>query len=601
VVGVIEVLEGVFLRRDAANVYVLRDGSSVVLVDAGDGSVAAMLEGVRVSDVLLTHHHRDSAGGAVRLAQHGARVWVPEFERHLLEGTDAFWARFQPWCNYSSREDRYSPLEDVRVGGVLREHEVMQLGTLEVTVLPTPGHTSGGVSLLGHVAGKRVVFTGDLIFAPGKVWSLAATQWSYNGLEGVASTVLSLLMLRDLEPDVLLPAHGEPMWDARTAIDATVEKLLELLHLHGHNPRLLELRDHPFEVVTPHLLRNRTSFSYNYVLRSRSGTALVFDWGFDFVTGHVVDTLARRPSVYNLETLKRQHGISGIDAVIPTHYHDDHVAGLNHLRRVAGAQVWAADVVADVLEKPARFNLPCLWAEPTPVDRRLPLETPIPWEEYTLTVHALPGHTRHAVAISFNADGERVLVAGDQYSGSDGLGLNYVYGNGFEVSDYVRSAELYARLEPTLILTGHWEPQRVQPGYFAAILERGRKLERLHRELLPERAVKLGSSGFVARLEPYQLFVAPLQPFTLEVVVGNPFERAVNARLELIAFGEFTLEEPVQTVRLEALGEARLEFTVCATAQAVSRARFTVDVTLDDERFAQVGEALVSVVEDTNA
>ncbi len=590
------ILEGLFVHTDTANTYVLRSSGGVVLVDCGDGSVFDALED-RVTDVLVTHHHRDGTQGLARAAAHGARIHVPEFERHLLETPDRFWARYEPYSNYSSREDRYSPLESVPVSSVLLDHEVRTFGNLEITVLPTPGHTSGAVSFLTTIAGARVAFVGDLIHASGKLWSLAATQWSYNGGEGLAATVLSLLKLRDLEPDVLLPAHSEPIWDVRAAIDATVDKLLELLRLRRHNPRLLELRAKPFEAVTPHVLMNRTSFATHYIVLSDSGKALFVDFGFDFVVGDVIDSLARRPSVYHLETLKRDHGVRSVEAVIPTHYHDDHVAGLNLLRRVTGAQVWAPQIFSDILKQPARFNLPCLWFQPIAVNRRLPLETPIQWEEHTLTLHALPGHTRHAVAISLNVDGERIVFTGDQYSDADGLGLNYVYGNEFSPGDYVRSAQVFARLEPTLILTGHWAPQRVEPGYVQAILERGRDLERLHRALLPETAFNLGSSGFVARLEPYQQTVVAGEAFWLEVRLANPFDAPCTARIRPVAFGSVRVEDKPLEVTLEPLGSTTLEFMAHARLEAVRRARVTVDVTVGDRRFGQIGEALVDVVE----
>jgi hypothetical protein len=192
-------------------------------------------------------------------------------------------------------------------------------------------------------------------------------------------------------------------------------------------------------------------------------------------------------------------------------------------------------------------------------------------------------------------DGERVLISGDQYSDADGLGLNYVYGNEFEVTDYARSAELYARVAPTLILSGHWEPRRVETGYFAALQERGRDLERLHRELLNESAASLGSSGFVARLTPYQLEVGTGERFTLEVRVRNPFEHAIEARVEMIAPEGWRLEENPRSARLEPFAEVILEFRVVASEHPVRRARIAVDVTLGERRFGQVAEALVSL------
>src|SRR4051794_41273919 len=72
-----QVAEGVVRIRDTCNVYVLRSGREAVLVDFGSGLVLDRLAelGVdRVTDVLVTHHHRDQVQGLARAAEAGGRV-----------------------------------------------------------------------------------------------------------------------------------------------------------------------------------------------------------------------------------------------------------------------------------------------------------------------------------------------------------------------------------------------------------------------------------------------------------------------------------------------------------------------------------------------
>jgi glyoxylase-like metal-dependent hydrolase (beta-lactamase superfamily II) len=64
-----EIVRGVSLYRDTCNVYVLRSGREAVLIDFGSGAVLDRLGelGVdRVTDVLVTHHHRDQVQGLDR-------------------------------------------------------------------------------------------------------------------------------------------------------------------------------------------------------------------------------------------------------------------------------------------------------------------------------------------------------------------------------------------------------------------------------------------------------------------------------------------------------------------------------------------------------
>jgi glyoxylase-like metal-dependent hydrolase (beta-lactamase superfamily II) len=444
-----------------------------------------------------------------------------------------------------------------------------------------------------------------LIYGPGKVVSLAATQWTYNGAEGVAAGIASLLDLQDHQIDWLLPSHGDPIDHPKEAIASLVERFWELLQRRKQNPRLFQLREKPYEQIvpagedgggTPHLLMHRASMANMYVLLSESGKALFIDFGYDFVTGIAAgsDRASRRPWLYTLPALKEQFGVRKIDVVLPTHYHDDHVAGCNVLRRVEGTQVWAAENFADILEHPARFDLPCLWYDPIPVDRHLPLGQPISWEEYTLTLHPLPGHTRYAVAVEFEVDGLRVLATGDQYQGDDGLAWNYVYQNRYAIGDYVATAKLYQRLQPDLILSGHWQPLRVIPEYLQKIAADADALHRLHRELLPERP-DLGAEGFLARISPYQVTVPAGETISFVLEIRNPFPRVEEAVLRVVAPQGWEVEPAEQRLQIE--GVQQLTFTVTPTGPAVRRARVAVDVTIASQRFGQQAEALVTLLD----
>ena len=334
--------------------------------------------------------------------------------------------------------------------------------------MPTPGHTVGSVTYLVDVDGRRLAFSGDLVHGDGKVWSLAATQWSYSGIEGLAATFFSCGVLARKEPDVLLPAHGEPVEDPAATLARARGRIEELAAMRLEDPwPLSDMQERPWAEITPHLLRNRTSFANSYALLSEGGNALLIDFGYEVSTGlgPITERSARRPLLWAIEELEREGGVERVEAVIPTHYHDDHVAGLSLLREAEGAEVWAPANVAPILVDPHRFDLPCLWYEPIPVDRVLPLEEPFTWHEYELTLHALPGHTLYAAALEFQVDGKRVLAIGDQQTTGVPTGgrpiLNYQYRNRYRVGDYGRSAELHRRLQPDLLISGHWPPQEV--------------------------------------------------------------------------------------------------------------------------------------------
>jgi glyoxylase-like metal-dependent hydrolase (beta-lactamase superfamily II) len=594
----VQITSNLFRFADTCHVYLIRSGQDAILVDFGSGEVLDHLErfGVeRVTDVLMTHHHRDQGQGLARAVEAGIRIWVPPVEQDLFHSVDAFWQAREVRLDYNTRQDRFSLLEPVPVTGVLPEYRTVRFGKRRVLVLPTPGHTIGSLSFLVRVDGRLVAFTGDLIYGPGKVWSLAATQWTYTGAEGAAATVLSLLDLRVRRPDLLLPSHGEPMDRPAAAIDQTVARLRTLFAFRGRHQDLVALRDHPYEQLSPHLLSNRTSVANSYVLRSDSGKGLVIDFGYDFTTGLAAgaDRAARRPWLYTLGELRRQYGVERIDVAVPTHYHDDHLAGFNLLREVAGANVWAPANFVELLEDPDRYGVPCLWFDPIGTDLVVPLGVPIPWEEYQLTFHPLPGHTLWAVAIEFEVDGLRVLATGDH---QQDRWLNYTYANRLRRGDYVDSAQLYRRLSPNLIISGHWNPVWVDDHYLADLAERGTTMERLHEELLPIEDVDFEADGLGAWIEPYLSRVVPGTFASVRVTVRNPFPRDHRGCIELVVPAGWSSEPPFVELEIPSHRSASVGFRVHPGSSApVRRARIAADVRFGDRRFGQLAEALIDV------
>jgi hydroxyacylglutathione hydrolase len=78
--------------------------------------------------------------------------------------------------------------ENVQADKKLHEGNILQLGTLKLVVLHTPGHTPDGISLLGD----NVVFTGDALFA-GSVGRTDFIGGSYKELiQSIKTKLLSL-------------------------------------------------------------------------------------------------------------------------------------------------------------------------------------------------------------------------------------------------------------------------------------------------------------------------------------------------------------------------------------------------------------------------
>ena len=174
--------------------------------------------------------------------------------------------------------------------------------------------------------------------------------------------------------------------------------------------------------------------------------------------------------------------------------------------------------------------------------------------------------------------------------------LNYQYRNGFQFDDFVRSAELYARIRPDLMISGHWLPRPVTDEYLDELHRAGTELARLHRELLPLDVINFGAGGFGARIEPYRSEIRLGEDIALRVHVRNPFGRHAEACIRLALPAGWTAEPAEIAVNLAALDEDQTEFVVRPAAEGpVRRARIAADLTVDGERFGQQAEALVTI------
>jgi glyoxylase-like metal-dependent hydrolase (beta-lactamase superfamily II) len=612
--SVAEIAPGVFRIEDTCNVYVVRDESAegertAFAIDFGSGRALDLLPemGVdRITDVLMTHHHRDQGQGLPRAVAAGIRIHVPPVEQDLFGKVDEMWRTRRLWNDYNLRQDRFSLLDAVPVHDLVPEYRSRTYAGTSVEVVPTPGHTTGSVSYLVERDGRHLAFTGDLIYGPGKVWSLAATQWSYTENEGPAMTVLSCYQLMERPLDLLLPSHGQVMDDPRGALDLLARRMQRYVDSRRPSPWDLRTRlDDPFTHVTDHLLLNKTSESHSYVLLSETGAALVIDYGYDMITGLPPadgNRDSRRPWLASLPALRRNYGVTRIEAALVTHYHDDHVAGMNLLREAEGTEVWATANVAPVLEQPMVQDLPCTWYDPIPVDRVLPLGETFSWHEYEITTHELAGHTLYAAAFEFVADGVTVLVTGDQ---QDGLGvpgerrnvLNYQYRNRFRIEDFRASSALYRKVRPDVLVSGHWLPKWVDTPFLDQLRDEGEEVVDVHHELLPVEEFDLGADSILARITPYLSEVPSGTRTSFKIAVRNPKPVEQRAVVRLVLPVGWQAEPGVADIRLSASGQEDIVMSVRVDGPARRRARVAVDVSIGELHLGQHAEALVDVTE----
>ena len=153
------------------------------------------------------------------------------------------------------------------------------------------------------------------------------------------------------------------------------------------------------------------------------------------------------------------------------------------LQRLFGTEVWAAQRFTDILERPWRYDRPCLWHEPIKVGRSLPFEEEVKWENVPITLKELSGHTQFAALLCLEVDGKRIVHTGDQlffwgedqpYGPRARITTNHVYKNGLDLGCYWRTLEHLKSFRPELVLTGHTTPYRPDEDWYRQIEVRAR-------------------------------------------------------------------------------------------------------------------------------
>ncbi|MEK7477555.1 MAG: MBL fold metallo-hydrolase [Candidatus Coatesbacteria bacterium] len=605
------IVEDVFLFRDSCLVYAVRGPEGTVLVNAGTGLAADHLGEVARGPVtlILTHHFRDHTDGAIRLHAAGAGVLGPYWEQEYLVDPDQHFRERQTWNSYDNRWDRFSPVRPLPVAGWLMDYEERRIAGLIWRVIPTPGVTAGASSYAVTVNGVRIVFAGEIVCGDGRMARVAPLQYNYNDLTGAGNVWHSLRRIEDESPSLILPSLGEPVRDPAAAIAHLRANLREIDRMLPGEAPGWDPEEDDLEEVLPHLFRSRHADAETYYLVSDSGKVMAIDYGYNwsaYAPPSMHHLSNRRPFLHGLRGLKKRFGISRVDAVVTTHYHDDHVNGIPMLQRLFGTELWAAASFADILEHPARYDRPCLWHEPMRVHRVMQDGETVRWEGIPITARFWSGHTRFSALLSLTVDGTRVIHTGDQYffrnTGDAPYGpaarvhMNHVYKNGLELGCYRHSLRLLEEIRPELVLSGHRVPYRPDARWYEILAEAAAAFDEVHGKLmiLGDDEAHFGADSQGGALIPYRLHIPDGGVAEFAGWILNPLPVAATARIALIGPDGWT-GEPVS---IELGPRERKDIRVRITAPRGAKVRrqpVGLDLTVNERPFGQVAEALVTV------
>ncbi len=599
--------ENLWLFEDTCNVYVIRNGSSAVLIDFGSGKILDHLPALGITKVdwiLHTHHHRDQCQGDWKAVERRIPIAAPAHESHLFADAENFWRNRRVFHLYYVRNDFNTVTENIPVARTLADYTTFRWNGIDFFVLPAPGHTLGSIALLAEVDRSPVAFTGDLIYAPGKIQNLYDTQINYGGSEGVDLGIYSLARLRERKRRLLCPSHGEPMRDSDTAIRQTITRLSDYYRFQAGEP---SETFRPY-AVSPHLVAHYLTTASFYAIISSSGKAMFIDYGsasqnhfgvFERATA-VNDRI--RFVEHSIDELRRNYGLKSVDVAIPTHMHDDHMNGFPHLMRNYGTQVWCYENMADVFQNPRGYNLGCILGEPVKVGRTFRHGEKFRWEEFEFEVTHSPGHTEYQMAMYVNLDGKRVAFTGDAFFENprrDGtLRHNLIFRNHVENDSHLKSIRNLIQHEPEIVCPGHGRPFAVDRAAMLATETKFKQQQQFFFDLLPDGEAGFGLDPGWVSIYPYQIVLTPGERGEIEIRVQNYRSAPMKLEIALVAPAEWKIEPDVLRFEAPANGKAarRLTLSIPRNWDAPGpRFAIAADVVSDGHYLGQITEAVVEL------
>jgi hydroxyacylglutathione hydrolase len=178
-----------------ANCYLVwcEESNEAAVIDPGDEGQRILAEisrlGLQVKYIVNTHGHADHIGGNATVKQGtGAQLAIHPADLPLLSDTGL---NLSTWMG----KPFTCPKPDI----LLSEGQQLSVGKLTLTVLATPGHTRGGVSLKTDGA----IFTGDTLFAG----SVGRTDFPGGSFDDMIKSIREKILVCDDAVEVY-PGHG---------------------------------------------------------------------------------------------------------------------------------------------------------------------------------------------------------------------------------------------------------------------------------------------------------------------------------------------------------------------------------------------------------
>ncbi|MDA1159136.1 MAG: MBL fold metallo-hydrolase [Planctomycetota bacterium] len=425
-----QLLPHLTFEKGPVNGVLIGDGSTKVSVYSRPASSTD-----KPAAILLTHHRRDVVAAARSAIDDDTRIRAPEPERELIESPNAFWDEFwtKRFHDYAQQSTKILT-EPVKVGRWVKGGDTFEAGGASFRVLDTPGFTRGAVSYVADIDGKRVAFTGDLIYGDGQLIDLysfqdAIPEAKIGGYHGHASRLAvlipSLKKIAAEKPDLIIPARGPVIRNPQEAIARLIGRVeayyrnylstnalnwyfkKERMTIKGRRVlgqdaevKLMPLSVH--EQTPDWIWENSTS----RMLISDDGHGFLLDCGYQ----RVID---------GVKQLMKDGLVKQVDGIFVTHYHDDHTNMVQAASEEFGCPIYATLEYEDILENPGAYHMPATTDNAMKDVTGLKSGHKMKWKEFEIEFQFYPGQALYHGAILVRRNGGTpYYFIGDAFSPS---------------------------------------------------------------------------------------------------------------------------------------------------------------------------------------
>jgi len=620
-----QIAPNAYLLEGAVNTGLLIFHDRGLLIDCCDTVTPQRLRrlGVEAVDAILcTQHRRPNVAGARHFVDQGTQLIVPLNEQQLFEDVAAYWGDpANRWHIYHHRPSTQVLAEPLPVSRAVAEGDTLNWQGFMIRVLDTPGATDGSVSYLVQSKDTTICFCGDALYAGGQVWDFYSLQKGagdirdYHGFLGSRSTLIpTLRKLGECGADLLVPSHGAVINAPYAATALTLERLDAAWHnytatsaLNYYFPGFLHdtakdpWRMNPAPTCDPPGFVLRCPDTTSFVVVSDSGAALLIDCGND----SVFDTLRQ---------WMREGTIAGIDGCWITHYHDDHVDALRRGWELFRFPILADEHMAEIIEHPLRFFLPCISPVSVPVSRKTRNGQSWDWHEFRLTGFHFPGQSLYHGGLLVEGHGTKVFFAGD--SGAPSGLDDYCCGNrNFLGADrgFRRCINIWRQVRPDFILNQHQEEafvfdDRTLEYLDTMLVER----EQIFSRLLPWAHPDFGTDEHWVRTYPYEQTAPAGSSLAIDVLFTNHGPKSAQAAIEPVLPATWTWDPAQSNVtvlvpaRTDGMGDS-----FCPNPDGVASVRIEIPsnaqsrkyivpfrVTWGNRYLGQISHAIVNILEE---